>query len=107
MLGDSSSDPMLSADVDALRLEILRLRDLLAGAEARAGELSTRLERLEANRVRSEELWQVRVANTEHELAIARDHELAHQAILSSTSWRVGRAIVSPFARLRQFVAGR
>ena len=107
---------------EAMWLEVLELRDLLAGAQAEAGELSTRLLRLDAQRDLSEQMWQVRLAETERQLdaavadaRLAREQEAATREhyesriaeMEASTSWRIGRAVVVPLAALRRRLGGR
>jgi hypothetical protein len=95
-------DPIASGDPEQMTLEILRLRDLLAGAEAKIGELSTRISRLDAERAHSASLWQERIANTEHELAVAKTFEQRNAELLASTSWKLGQILLRPVAVWRR-----
>ena len=90
-----------------MALEILRLRDLLAGAEAKIGELTTRISRLDADRQHSASLWQERIANTEHELAVARSFEQRNAELLGSTSWKLGQLLLRPVAAWRRISGHR
>jgi len=98
----SDSDPISSGDPEQMALEILRLRDLVAGAEAKIGELTTRISRLDADRAHSASLWQERIANTEHELAVARSFEQRNTELLNSTSWKLGQILLLPVAAWRR-----
>lgn len=84
------------AEVEALKLQVLQLRDELVGAEAKLGELRARVERLQARCKRTEDLCELRMAHVENQLAIGSMHEQQVEMMLSSTTWRVGRAVVSP-----------
>ena len=101
MQNDTANDPISSGDVEALTLEVLRLRDLLRGAEAQIGELSTRLERLDEQRRLSEEMWAHRMEHTDRQLAEAVTRA---QAIESSTSWRIGQLALTPVALWRRLM---
>lgn len=92
-------DPVLSGDAELLVLEVLRLRDLLRGAEAQVGELQTRLSRLDAQRAHSERLWSERMDHTDRQLAAAEDRRAAMEA---STSWRIGQHVLRPVAAWRR-----
>lgn len=72
------------AEVDQLRKEVLRLRDLLIGRDA---ELSTAL-----GRVEEVEAMICRYANLEQRL----------NDVLSSNSWRLSQAVGMPLRRLRE-----
>ena len=95
----SPIDPVESGDLEQLTLETLRLRDLLRGAEARIGELTTRLERLDEQRRLSEAMWAERMEHTD--LQLARAIERA-EAIETSTSWRIGQFILAPVGLWRR-----
>ena len=95
----SNVDPIASGDPDLLALEILRLRDLLRGAEAQVGELTTRLARLDDQRRLSEAQWRHRMEHTDRELAAASERAAA---IESSTSWRIGQFVLAPVGMWRR-----
>lgn len=89
----------MSGDIELMTLEILQLRDLVRGADAKVGELQTRLSRLDAQRAQSERLWSERTEHTEALL------EAAHQrvaAMESSTSWKIGQFVLAPVAVWRR-----
>ena len=86
-------DPIESGDPDQLKLEILRLRDLVRGAEAQVGELTTKLARLDEQRRLSEAQWIHRMEHTDHQLAAAAERI---EAIESSRSWKIGQFILAP-----------
>lgn len=95
----SNVDPITSGDPDLLTLEILRLRDLLRGAEAQIGELTTRLARLDEQRRLSEAQWIHRMEQTDRELVAATERV---EAIESSTSWRIGQLVLTPVGLWRK-----
>ena len=95
----SNVDPITSGDPDLLTLEILRLRDLLRGAEAQVGELTTRLARLDEQRRLSEAQWVHRMEHTDRELAASIERV---EAIESSTSWRIGQLVLTPVGLWRK-----
>ena len=95
----SSLDPAMSGDPELLVLEVLELRDLLRGAEAKVGELQTRLARLDAQRARSEELWAHRMDHTDRQLAAA---EQRVAMVETSASWRIGQFVLRPIALWRR-----
>lgn len=95
----SNIDPIASGDPEQLTLEILRLRDLLRGAEAQIGELTTRLERLDEQRRLSEAQWTHRIQHTDRQLAAAIERA---EAIESSTSWRIGQLVLTPVGLWRR-----
>jgi hypothetical protein len=95
-------DPLDSDDVEPLKLEILRLRDLVRGGEARIGELTTRLARLDEQRKVSEQMWIDRTEHTDRQLAAARERA---DALAASTSWRIGQLVLRPVELWRR--AGR
>ena len=95
-------DPINTGDAQLMTLEIMRLRDLLRGAEAQIGELQTRLSRLDAQRAHSERLWIERLDHTDRQLEAAQKKV---QAMESSTSWKIGQFVLRPVAAWRR-VAG-
>ena len=95
----SNTDPISSGDPEQLVLEILRLRDLLRGAEAQAGELTTRLARLDEHRRLSEQEWAHRIEHTDRQLADATERA---EALESSTSFRIGQLLLSPVGLWRK-----
>jgi hypothetical protein len=100
--GESTLDPLTSRDPELLVLEVLELRDLLRGAEAKIGELQTRIARLDAQRSHSAELWAHRMDHTDRQLAAA---EQRVAMLESSTSWRIGQFVLRPLALWRR-IAG-
>lgn len=86
-------DPALSGDVERLRLEVLRLRDIVRGNEAHIGELTTRLARLDEQRKISEQMWIHRLDHVERQLGAALDRSASLEA---STSWRIGQLVLRP-----------
>ncbi len=105
-MGDGSipdSDPILGGDMERMTLEILRLRDLLCGADAQIGELETRLSRLDAQRAHSERLWIERLEHTDRQLEDAQQQVLAVHA---SSSWRIGQFVLKPVAAWRRVAGG-
>ena len=98
----TSNSPLVSDwnDVDALQREILHLRDELIGAEAQLGELRARL-RVEAERRRFDQQSR-EVSDLEHVLTVNADLEQQLADLRTSTTWRLGRAIVRPFSVLRR-----
>jgi hypothetical protein len=90
------------AEIETLKLQVLHLRDELIGAEAKLGELRARVERLQARSKRTEDLCELRMAHVENELAIGAMNERQVEMMLSSTTWRVGRAVVSPAFALKR-----
>ena len=96
-------DPVLSGDVERLRLEVLRLRDTVKGNEAHIGELSTRLARLDEQRKISEQMWIDRLDHTERQLAAALERSASLEA---STSWKIGQLVLRPVHLWRR-AAGR
>ena len=99
---ERSIDPVISRETEPLVLEVVELRDLLRGAEARIGELQTRLARLDAQRARSEELWAHRMDHTDRQLAAA---ERRVDMLETSTSWRIGQFVLRPVALWRRITA--
>lgn len=98
----ASNGPLATdwSETDALRREILRLRDELIGAEAQLGELRARL-RVEMERQRFSQESRV-VSDLEHVMTVNADLEQQLNEMKGSTTWRVGRAIVRPLSVLRR-----
>lgn len=92
------TDPLLSGDTEQLSLEVLRLRDLVRGAEAQVGELTTRLARLDENRKLSEAQWAYRMEHTDRQLQAATDRCGAMEA---SSSWKIGQFVLKPISLWR------
>ena len=99
-------EPQLS-DTETLELELLTARDELIAAEAKLGELRAELHRVADRAARREALYPLkiaslegkveqRLANVENELALGKMYEEQVDAVLSSTTWRVGRLLVAP-----------
>lgn len=98
----TSSDPIATdlSEVDALQREILRLRDELIGAEAQLGELRARL-RVELERRRFDQESR-EVSDLEHVMTVNADLEHQLADLRTSTTWRLGRAVVRPLSLLRR-----
>ena len=82
------------SDTEALKLEILKLRDELIGAIVREGELRAQLESIQdKSRLESEHR-----AFKNHENLLADNDSLEKQldAILASRTWRIGRFFMKP-----------
>lgn len=101
--GGSDPDPVVSGDVETLKLEVLRLRDTLRGNEAHIGELTARLSRLDEHRRISEQMWTERLEHTQRQLTAAQDRAASIEA---STSWRIGQFVLRPVHLWRR-AAGR
>jgi len=97
-MATDDTDPALSGDTERLSLEVLRLRDLLRGAEAQIGELTTRLARLDEHRKLSEAQWAHRIEHTDRQLDAATDHCAAMEA---SSSWKIGQFVLKPISLWR------
>jgi hypothetical protein len=87
------------SDVDELRLEILRLRDELFGAEAALGEARARLRHATERRRLDAEVREM--GDLEHVLELNDDLTLQLEQMRASTTWKLGRMIVRPLALLR------
>ena len=87
-------------------MQVLRLRDELIGSEAKLGEARERLSRMEDRCRRIEDLATLRVAHVENELALGEMYRGQVELILASTTWRVGRAIVSPSFAVKRLLRG-
>jgi hypothetical protein len=82
------------SDTEALKLEILKLRDELIGAMVREGELRAQLESIQ-NKDRLE-LEHGAFKNHEQLLAMNENLEKQLDAIIESRTWRIGRFIMKP-----------
>jgi len=87
-----------TADLDALRLENLRLRDALIGAFGEIG-------RLKAHESRQSQV-EFRELQRHLDNALAQAEDLVNQiaALRQSHSWRVGNFLMRPFSILRRAV---
>ena len=82
------------SDTEALKLEILKLRDELIGAIVREGELRAQLESIQnKDRLKSEF---AAVKNHEQLLAMNENLEKQLDAIIASRTWRIGRFFMKP-----------
>jgi len=97
-MATDDTDPALSGDTEQLSLEVLRLRDLLRGAEAQVGELTTRLARLDEHRKLSEAQWAHRMDHTDRQLDAATDRCAAME---ESSSWKIGQFVLKPISLWR------
>jgi len=97
-MSTNDTDPVLSGDTEQLSLEVLRLRDLLRGAEAQIGELTTRLDRLDEHRKLSEAQWAHRMEHTDRQLDAAMDRCAAME---TSSSWKIGQFVLKPISMWR------
>ena len=82
------------SDTEALKLEILKLRDELIGAIVREGELRAQLESIQNGDRLKLEL--AAVQNHEQLLAMNENLEKELDAILASRTWRIGRFFMKP-----------
>ena len=82
------------SDTEALKLEILKLRDELIGAIVREGELRAQLESIQ----NKDRLKLEFAAVQNHEQLIAMNENLEKQldAIIASRTWRIGRFFMKP-----------
>ena len=92
-------------DTEALKLEILKLRDELIGAIVREGELRARLDRME-NKERLE-LEHDALKNHEQILAINKSLEEHLETIIESRTWRIGRLIMKPAGKVKLVLRSR
>jgi hypothetical protein len=93
------------SDTEALKLEILKLRDELIGAIVREGELRADLERL-LNKERLE-LQHNALKNHEQILAINKSLEEQLETIIESRTWRIGRFFMKPAGKAKQVLQFR
>ena len=82
------------SDTEALKLEILKLRDELIGAIVREGELRAQLESIQNEDRLKLEL--AAVQNHEQLLAMNENLEKQLDAIIESRTWRIGRFFMKP-----------
>lgn len=90
---------------EALKLEILTLRDELIGAIVREGELRAQLDAIQ-NKERLE-LEQAALKNHEQILALNRSLEEQLEAIIESRTWRIGRFIMKPAGKAKLVLRSR
>lgn len=93
------------ADTEALKLEVLKLRDELIGAIVREGELRAQLEAI-LNKDRLE-LEHAALKNHQQILALNRSLEEQLDAIIESRTWRVGRFFMKPAGKAKQVLRSR
>jgi hypothetical protein len=93
------------SDNEALKLEILTLRDELIGAIVREGELRAQLEAIQ-NKKRLE-LEQAALKNHEQILALNKSLEEQLEAIIESRTWRIGRFIMKPAGKAKLVLRSR
>jgi hypothetical protein len=87
-------------DTEALKLEILKLRDELIGAIIREGELRARLDAM-MNKDRLDIEHQA-FKNHANILAINESLEEQIDDILNSRTWRIGRFFIKPVGKAKQ-----
>jgi hypothetical protein len=92
-------------DVEALKLEVLKLRDELIGAIVREGELRAQLETIQ-NKERLE-LQHNALKNHNQILAINKSLEEQLDAIIESRTWRIGRFIMKPAGKAKLVLRSR
>ena len=93
------------SDTEALKLEILKLRDELIGAIVREGELQARLEAImDKDRIELEHR-----AFKNHEALLLSNDSLEYQieALLESRTWRIGRFFMKPAGKAQQVLRAR
>jgi hypothetical protein len=92
-------------DAQALKLEILKLRDELIGAIVREGELRAQLEKM----INKERLEVQHRAFQNHETILAINQSLEYQldALIKSRTWRVGRFFMRPAGKAKQVLQSR
>ena len=93
------------SDNEALKLEILKLRDELIGAIVREGELRADLQRM-LNKDRLE-LQHNALKNHEQILAINKSLEEQLETIFESRTWRIGRLIMKPAGKVKLVLRSR
>ena len=93
------------SDTEALKLEVLKLRDELIGAIVREGEIRAQLEAI----LNKERLQLQHDALTNHEqiLAINKSLEEQLETIIESRTWRVGRLIMKPAGKVKLVLRSR
>jgi len=93
------------SDTEALKNEILKLRDELIGAIVREGELRAQLEAM-MNKERLE-LEHDALKNHEQVLSINKSLEEQLDAIIESRTWRIGRFIMKPAGKAKLVLRSR
>jgi hypothetical protein len=93
------------SDTEALKNEILKLRDELIGAIVREGELRAHLEAI-LNKERLE-LEHEALKNHEQILAINKSLEEQLETIIESRTWRLGRLIMKPAGKVKLVLRSR
>ena len=93
------------SDTEALKLEILKLRDELIGAIVREGELRGQLEKM----INKERLEVQHRAFQNHETIVAINQSLEYQleALIKSRTWRIGRFFMRPAGKAKQVLQSR
>ena len=93
------------SDTEALKLEILKLRDELIGAIVREGELQARLEAI----MNKDRLELEHRAFKNHQTILAANDSLEYQidALLKSRTWRIGRFFMKPAGRAQKVLQSR
>ena len=92
------------SDTEALKLEILKLRDELIGAIVREGELRAQLQ---AILKKDRGLQHNALKNHEQVLAINKSLEEQLEAIIESRTWRIGRFIMKPAGKVKLVLRSR
>lgn len=92
-------------DVEALKLEVLKLRDELIGAIVREGELRAQIDAM-LNKDRLE-LEHAALKNHQQILALNRSLEEQLDAIIESRTWRIGRLIMKPAGKAKLVLRSR
>ena len=93
------------SDTEALKLEILKLRDELIGAIVREGELRAKLDNMQ-NRERLA-LQHRAFENHATLLAVNDSQEYQIKALLTSRTWRIGRFFLKPAGKAKQVLQSR
>ena len=93
------------SDTEALKLEILKLRDELIGAIVREGDLQARLEAI----MNKDRLELEHRAFKNHQTILAANDSLEYQidALLKSRTWRIGRFFMKPAGRAQKVLQSR
>ena len=93
------------SDTEALKLEVLKLRDELIGAIVREGEIRAQLE---AN-LNKERLELQHRAFENHAALLAINDSLEYQinTLLKSRTWRIGRFFMKPAGKAKQVLQFR
>lgn len=93
-----ASPSIIDGDDDALRMEVLRLRDVVAGLECQLGTAHGHIEHLSAGLRRYVELE--RRLNDEVLRSAALERQL--EAVVQSRSWRLAQGVGLPLRKLRE-----